>query len=55
MVREAGGKVTNFRGLPGSIYDREVIASNGLIHKQMLTVLETTAGIIVDSKFEIRD
>ncbi len=28
MVREAGGMVTNFRGQPGSIYDREVVASN---------------------------
>jgi myo-inositol-1(or 4)-monophosphatase len=55
MVRESGGKVTNFHGLPGSIYDREVIASNGLIHNQMLAVLETTAGNIADSKFEIRN
>jgi myo-inositol-1(or 4)-monophosphatase len=39
MVREAGGKVTNFRGQPGTIYDREVIASNGLIHDQMINVL----------------
>jgi myo-inositol-1(or 4)-monophosphatase len=39
MVREAGGKVTSFRGRPGSIYDREVIASNGLIHDQMINVL----------------
>jgi myo-inositol-1(or 4)-monophosphatase len=39
MVREAGGKVTNFHGRPGTIYDREVIASNGLIHDQMISVL----------------
>ncbi len=39
LIREAGGKVTNFRGQPGSIYDRQVIASNGLIHDQMINVL----------------
>lgn len=55
MVREAGGRVTNFRGSRGSIYDREVVASNGLIHEEMLGVLETTGKRIPDSKFEIRD
>jgi myo-inositol-1(or 4)-monophosphatase len=39
MVREAGGRVTNFRGDPGSIYEREVIASNGLIHEQMINII----------------
>jgi myo-inositol-1(or 4)-monophosphatase len=40
MVREAGGIVTNFRGQTGSIYEREVIASNGRIHREMIDVLE---------------
>jgi myo-inositol-1(or 4)-monophosphatase len=39
MVREAGGEVTNFRGDPGSIYEGEVIASNGLIHEEMIGVI----------------
>lgn len=39
MVREAGGKVTNLRGDFGSIYDRECIASNVLIHEEMMAVL----------------
>jgi myo-inositol-1(or 4)-monophosphatase len=39
IVREAGGRVTNFRGDPGSIYEREVIASNGLIHDQMVNII----------------
>jgi myo-inositol-1(or 4)-monophosphatase len=51
IVREACGAVTNFRGQPGSIYEGEVVASNGLIHQQMLAVLKE----IGDSKFEIRD
>jgi myo-inositol-1(or 4)-monophosphatase len=39
MVREAGGTVTNYHGQAGSIYDGEVIASNGLIHSEMIKVL----------------
>jgi myo-inositol-1(or 4)-monophosphatase len=39
-VREAGGIVTNFRGQPASINGREVVASNGLIHQEMLDVLK---------------
>lgn len=39
-VRESGGKVTNYSGQHGSIYDKEVIASNGLIHEEMKIVLE---------------
>jgi myo-inositol-1(or 4)-monophosphatase len=39
-VREAGGSVTNYSGQHGSIYEREVIASNGLIHEEMKAVLE---------------
>jgi myo-inositol-1(or 4)-monophosphatase len=42
MVREAGGMVTDFRGRPGSIYDPPCVASNGLIHKQMLEVIHAT-------------
>jgi myo-inositol-1(or 4)-monophosphatase len=43
MVREAGGNVTNWRGEFGSIYERECLASNSLIHEEMLTVLRETA------------
>ncbi len=39
IVREAGGQVTDFAGERGSIYHPEVVASNGLIHGQMLEVL----------------
>ncbi len=45
IVREAGGTVTNFGGRFGSIYDREVVASNGRIHGEILAVLnETSSG-----------
>ena len=40
LVREAGGRVTNFRGERGSIYERKCIASNVLIHEEMLGLLK---------------
>jgi myo-inositol-1(or 4)-monophosphatase len=39
IVREAGGKVTDFSGAHSSIYCPEVVASNGLIHDQIIEVL----------------
>jgi myo-inositol-1(or 4)-monophosphatase len=37
LVQEAGGKVTRFDGSPFRLDSREVLASNGLIHKELLT------------------
>lgn len=39
MVTEAGGMITDFSGGPFSIYEKECLASNGLIHEQMKRVL----------------
>lgn len=39
IVLEAGGKVTDFSGNPIDIYKDEILASNGLIHDEMLKVL----------------
>jgi myo-inositol-1(or 4)-monophosphatase len=41
IVEEAGGRITDFRGVPVDIYHPEVAASNGLIHEAMLGVLNT--------------
>lgn len=40
LVREAGGLVTNFRGGPFDISSREVLASNGLIHDELLAIFD---------------
>lgn len=40
IVREAGGQITRFDGSPSSIYDREILASNGLVHQAMVGVLQ---------------
>ena len=39
IVTEAGGRVTDFSGDHFSIHGQEILASNGLIHDEMLRVL----------------
>ena len=39
LVTEAGGKLSNFKGENFSIYDNEIVASNGIIHDQMVKAL----------------
>ncbi len=36
LVEEAGGQVTGFLGQPFRLPDRDVVASNGLIHADLL-------------------
>ena len=39
IVREAGGLVTDFRGAPFDLYGREILASNGALHREMIEIL----------------
>jgi len=39
IIEEAGGTVTNFKGEPYSVYDKETLATNGKIHEEMLHVI----------------
>jgi len=39
IVKEAGGEVTTFSGKPYSHYLKEILASNGKIHRQMSKIL----------------
>lgn len=41
LITEAGGELSNFKGEKSSIYDEEIVASNGIIHHQMIDVLQT--------------
>jgi len=43
MVREAGGRVSKFDGSPYDINTNRIVASNGLIHNEMIAVLTSTA------------
>jgi myo-inositol-1(or 4)-monophosphatase len=40
LIREAGGKVTDFSGNPYNVYQKPILASNGVIHEEMLQVLK---------------
>ncbi|MDW8109889.1 MAG: inositol monophosphatase family protein [Candidatus Kryptonium sp.] len=40
IVEEAGGKVTDFYGNKFNIYTKGIVASNGIIHEQMLEVIK---------------
>lgn len=39
MVQEAGGVVSTFDGSPYNIYNHRIVASNGLIHADMIALL----------------
>jgi fructose-1,6-bisphosphatase/inositol monophosphatase family enzyme len=39
MVREAGGRVTDYDDEPIPVPNPGLVASNGLIHAEMLTVI----------------
>jgi myo-inositol-1(or 4)-monophosphatase len=39
ILEEAGGRVTDFAGKPFSIYGKQIVASNGKIHDEMVAVL----------------
>jgi myo-inositol-1(or 4)-monophosphatase len=40
ILKEAGGMLTDFSGDTYSIYKNEIVASNGLIHQEMIDVLQ---------------
>jgi myo-inositol-1(or 4)-monophosphatase len=39
MIEEAGGKVSNFFGGPFDVYGEQTLASNGVLHQEMIEVL----------------
>jgi len=40
ILEEAGGRVTDFAGGPFSVYGKQIIASNGRIHDEMVGILQ---------------
>jgi len=40
ILTEAGGKLTDFEGKPLSIYGKQILATNGLIHDDLLDVIQ---------------
>lgn len=39
IVEEAGGRITNFSGQPYSAFDKETLATNSVIHEDMLKLI----------------
>jgi myo-inositol-1(or 4)-monophosphatase len=39
ILEEAGGKVTNFKGDKYSVYGKQILATNNLIHEEMLEII----------------
>jgi myo-inositol-1(or 4)-monophosphatase len=39
IVQEAGGRITDFEGAKYNVFEKETLATNGLIHDQMLEVI----------------
>jgi myo-inositol-1(or 4)-monophosphatase len=44
ILEEAGGRVTDFSGGPFSVYGKQIVASNGSIHGEMVRILEGLNG-----------
>jgi myo-inositol-1(or 4)-monophosphatase len=42
IVEEAGGMITDFNGSPIDIYSKQILASNKLIHKEMIRIINDT-------------
>lgn len=43
IVREAGGRISNFDGSDTTVFDKETLATNGLIHEEMINVINNRA------------
>ena len=39
IVEEAGGKISNFAGETSTVFDKQTLATNGLIHEEMLRLI----------------
>ncbi len=46
LVREGGGLVSNYAGDPDPAFDQQIVASNGLIHDEMLSLLEPMSSVV---------
>lgn len=44
IVAEAGGSVTDFNGNPYNVFDKETLATNGLIHNPLMAMIKNAEG-----------
>jgi len=45
IVEEAGGKISNFFDEPFSVHGEQTLASNGLLHREMIEVLQQVLAV----------
>jgi len=45
LVEEAGGRVTDYRDASNPLFTEQILASNGLVHEAMLTVLQSMRAV----------
>jgi myo-inositol-1(or 4)-monophosphatase len=45
LVTEAGGKWTDYFGVSSNVYNKQMLATNGLIHEQMMAVLKKASNV----------
>ena len=51
IVQEAGGRFTDFHGAPSTIYTKQILATNGLVHENLVEILkEGSAGKFFTSR-----
>ena len=53
LVEEAGGKITDMQGQPYQLGGPSILASNGLIHEEMVKVVAEVAGRTIRSEINI--
>jgi fructose-1,6-bisphosphatase/inositol monophosphatase family enzyme len=41
IAKEAGATLSKFDGTPATIYDEEILVSNGLVHQEMVDALQS--------------
>jgi myo-inositol-1(or 4)-monophosphatase len=46
LVAEGGGRATNYRNEPERLFDRQMVASNGHIHAELLTYLTSVQDVV---------
>ena len=43
IVQEAGGRITDFEGSEYNVFEKQTLATNGLIHEEMLGLIKKKA------------
>jgi myo-inositol-1(or 4)-monophosphatase len=46
MVEEAGGRATDFSDRPGSLFKKQILATNGLLHQELLELLNIEGEVV---------